>query len=237
MRYTDIIFFGAILVLGGILLYCCWLMLCALRKKNIPIVFAGTAYGKLPVSTKVNAKAIDILIDQVKAYTARNEDLRPFMVEGDSMQYADIHNDDIVLTKKTELNNESLPKVVVIKDVNPNSNQSFKLRRAWKVIPNDIDIQTFRTMIGCIINSDKFKEVKNLVGEKCPTDTELTDEIIGKFTALNKSEGQSYLISTTYRTKEKKIGFSIHNLEDVAGIVAFIESKKERTSKVSMPTH
>lgn len=237
MRYTDLISYGAILILGCILLYCCRLILCALRKKNIPIAYAGTAYGNLPVSTKVNAKAIDILIDQVKTITAANEDLRPFMVEGDSMQYADIHNGDIVLTEKPELNNESLPKVVVIKDVNSNSFESFKLRRAWKVISDDMDIPTFRTMIGFVINSEKFKEVKNLVGEKCPTDTELTDEIIGKFTALKKSEGQSYLISTTYRTREKKIGFSMHNFQDVVGMVAFIASKKERTSKVSIPLH
>ncbi|MDE6338362.1 MAG: hypothetical protein K2K97_01070 [Muribaculaceae bacterium] len=237
MRYTDLIFYGAILILCGILLYCCWLMLGAFRKKTIPIAYAGTAYGKRPVSTKVNAKAIDILIGQIKTNTEGNGYLRPFMVEGDSMQYADIHNGDIVLTEKPELNNGNLPKVVVIKDVNSDSNESFKLRRAWKVITDDIDILTFRTMIDCVVDSEKFKEVKNLVGEKCPTDTELKDEIIGKFTALKMSAGRSYLISTTYRTREKKIGFSIHNFEDVVGMVTFIASKKERSSKVAIPIH
>ena len=226
MDYTDFIFYGSILILSGIFFYCCWLMLCAFRKKNVPIAYAGTDHKKQPFSTKVNAKAIEVLIDDIKTKTSSNVCLSPYIVEGNSMQYADIHTGDIVLTEEPDFNKTSLPKVVVLKDKNVESYESFKLRRAWKLISDDLTISDFRNIINEIIESDKFKEVKVLVKDKCPVDKELLDEIITKYSALEKASGKSILISTTYRTTEDKIGFSIHSLDSVVGIVSYIAAKK-----------
>lgn len=226
MVYSDFIFWGAIVVLSGIFLYCCWLMISAFKTQSIPIAYAGSIHGPHPSSAKVNAKAIDIIKNQLRENSS-NENLIPYLVDGDSMQYADIHNGDIVLTEKPNFLNLELPKVIVLEGINnSDSTLIFKLRRAWKVLPNDTDILTFTEIIKDILVSDKFKELKSLVKHKCPTDSNLLEEIVDKYKHFDNSNREDIVISTTYRTGIQKIGFSLHRTADVVGVVAFIAAKK-----------
>lgn len=58
--------------------------------------------------------------------------------------------------------------------------------------------------------------------DRCPENEELINEVLTKYTQYIIEHPESQvLLSTTYRTEEKKIGFSIHSAVDVTGVVEY----------------
>lgn len=229
MMYTGFILWLAIFALGCIFLYCCWLILRSFRTEKISIAYAGTVHDHPQVSSKVNAKAVDYVIDKIKSQVSPEVNLIPFLVEGNSMQYADIHTGDIVITKEISENSEAyndlLPQVVVIKDNRSDTKDVFKLRRAWTIVPCSITSKDFSIIIETIIASKKFQDVKLLVKDKCPDDGTLMEGAMKKFSDFKCMQDNFVIISTTYRTKEDRIGFSVHSLQDVIGVVVSVAAK------------
>lgn len=226
--YGIYIFWVSVALLVAIVLYCFGVVGHDYRKVNVPIAYAGSIHDLKPSSAKVKAKYISILRDKICKNYEDEPNLNPFLIKGDSMQYASIHTDDIVFASKGALNIEALPVVVVIQDKESSQkSNNFKLRRAWKIVPPNIGCNGLHDELNQILHSEKFEELRILLGEKCPDNEILTDTLLQKF-RINYNNGinAQLIISTTYNTNDKKIEFSLHEYDDLVGEVKFIANRK-----------
>lgn len=226
---TFVIFL--VLFIGGIIL----------NKKNdvildrLPTVCAGSFDEKIPktvpyVSLKNN--------DFISGFGLGNEKLKiddydSYVVSGNSMQFGDIHTDDLVFVPKgfqsSDLN--EFPAVIVLRNSEAKDDKKkcqFKLRRAWERTRSDMGSEEIKDMVSDIMNSSKYKELKNRVGRRYGGDDVMLDDFTSRWDNFQSSHGDSpnedVIISTTYDVKKKKIHFSIHRASSVVGIVKYVSN-------------
>lgn len=226
MGIGYIIFWVSAFTLGIALLIYCAMLVCASRKISVPVAYAGSCHNKLPKSSFLKADLIDRLKSSIASEQQKKKDLKPFIVQGNSMQYAEIKSGDIVFANE-QLNSfdTNLPKIVVLSIASPDNKPAFKIRRTWRIIDADSNPNSVRQKVENTLNSPKFEELRIRVADKCPDDNVLINEVLEKYNSLPEEiKSKKLLLSTTYRTEDQKIGFSIHNASDLVGVVEYVSS-------------
>lgn len=229
METSKIIFWIATVILAmAFVVWCILMFILNKRRTNIkvPIACAGTGHDKLPRDVSMIKEFIENLAQ--KSMIPFNSNLKPYFIKGNSMQYAKIFNDSIVLAEKSNgvIDESELPKVIVLRISDARENEcQFKLRRAWKVITHDTTTANFEHEVLEVVSSSEFQELRNRIGEHCPSDESLMASALEKFNR-RRTEGsqETYILSTTYRTERKMVDFSLHRLSSLAGVARYAAS-------------
>lgn len=167
-----------------------------------------------------------------------NPEKIPYIVKGNSMQYANIHSDDIIFVRSIspeEIGN-TLPKVTLLSFCPGNSwAASHKIRRTWRIENDSIDEDSFRNSMQTILDSTIFEQLRNELHDKCPSDEVLMQGALRSLRDFRQKhqnnynasrEGEKILISTTYRTERDRLEFSIHSSNSLQGIVTSTMRRK-----------
>ncbi len=170
-----------------------------------------------------------------------------FVVEGDSMQFCDIHDKDLIFVKKgfriTDLKTDGFPYILVLKNSDPSNDEcpEYKIRRAWGISIFGDD--RFEKDVRAILESKDFEVIKTLKGKDGSDAYRGDEQVIEDFLTerLPRYEAKyikcdnpdilnrTVIISTTFDTDNRYIHFSIHPIASIVGIVkgAFTVDKKD----------
>lgn len=227
MDVGNMIFGVSAVVLCGVFLTYCIMLFRASRKIYIPIAYAGTVHDEVQSKSMVNSATITRLKNAIHSRSNDSKHLKAYMIKGNSMQFANIESGDIVFAEDcntSTLINE-FPKIVVLRHSAKEKGPTFKIRRAWRILPQDSDRNLIATTMYDVLSSKKFDELRELIGEKCPSNDVLISELLSKYDKLKANNKiDTLLLSTTYRSNEGKIGFSLHPVSSIAGVVVYVST-------------
>ena len=139
MVATQILFWIGIGIMVSILTACI-IGICRVRQASchsFEVACAGSTDNSYPdtVSIKVSRSLINT-----------NDQRTPYIVKGNSMQYANINTDDIIFVTQSspDLIMDGLPKVTLLSftPTNPGG-ASHKIRRTWRIVNASIDDDSF----------------------------------------------------------------------------------------------
>lgn len=162
-------------------------------------------------------------------------DYNSYLVQGDSMQFCDIHTGDVVFARKDfRLSDLSkFPSVVILKNQNASPGQcQFKIRRAWVVCADNLNDSEYVEIVKDIMQSPDYLILKDKAKNIYESDGKMLDGFMGKLNEYRSNRvlntfGQSFVISSTYDVDNKKIRFSIHRTSSLTGIVKYVASIKK----------
>lgn len=199
------------------------------KSVGVPIAYAGSLHGHHVSDKRIPSDIISKLTENVQVRLKPGVKLQPYAVSGDSMQFANIVSGDIVFANYSELENISFPKIVVLSDPeNGRKASNFKLRRAWGEISSNATSGVFEGKLNEILHSEDFMALRQQVGQKCPSDSDMKLLAIDKFNGFSKDERVcDFLISTTYRRSTDKIEFSLHPKNRLKGLVEAVCSPRD----------
>lgn len=215
----------------------------AIDTELLPTVCAGSTKKDLPI--KASEKVVSL---KYNSFTDDNgvklniSDYSAYIFAGNSMQFCDINEGDLLLVSKAFNPKElsELPAVIVLSDPKPDMTLSqFKLRRAWRICSDQLTDEEFEKILREILELDAFKQLKRELAEKgfSRSDEELINDFFKKGGRLERyrdkyktTQSQQIVISTTFDTGEEEIHFSIHQLTKVVGVKKYVYD-------VSKPTH
>lgn len=234
MLNTNILFWIGVVILASILIIAISGILKAIRDSHtsLTVACAGSIDNSYPDHVSVKMPK-DFISSKIKTDLSTERPI-PFLVKGNSMQYANIHSDDIIFVvnkKSSELNN-ILPKVTLL-SFTPGNNwsASHKIRRTWMIEKASIEENCFRNSMRTILASPLFEELRNELRDKCPSDEVLMEGAVRslrKYKEKNQQKNKSQsgdeliLISTTYRTERERLEFSIHPSSSLQGVVTSV---------------
>lgn len=150
-----------------------------------------------------------------------------YVVQGDSMKYAGINNNDFIFVSKDfDLSSlKSFPEILVIRYREERENKpQYKVRRAWYKGSIEDNLKDVATNI---MNMPKFNKLAQQYGYK--GQEWMIEDLIGK--RLNEykkayfengvcpDKYKQIVISTTFDTEKEEIHFSIHPVSLIVGIV------------------
>lgn len=201
----------------------------ALKKCRV-LNLAAAGSEKVDYKTKQVIGVYGLDLTQYKDSQGRvldPDDYNLFIVDGESMQFCGIHNNDLIFSTKTFVadTTDSFPAVLVVRKNHVIEDYpAYKVRRAWGVINYDSDpVKTVRNLL----QSDEFRQVKYL--SEYPGDEIIMEDFITLRLPRYENEfikcpvpdvkDRTVIISTTYNTEKKKIHFSIHPISRVVGKV------------------
>lgn len=154
--------------------------------------------------------------------------LSRFIVKGNSMQYANINSDDIVYVRKTDVDSirKALPKITLLSFAPKTPGMADrKIRRTWSVIKSDISDRDFDEILDSTLDKPQFIELRNRIGNKCPSNNMLKHiavESLKDYRHSHKGAVEDLLLSTTFRTEQNRIEFSIHPSSVLKGVVEYV---------------
>lgn len=165
-----------------------------------------------------------------------NPDLyEKYIVDGESMQFCGIHNNDLIFSTKGVSHLSEFPVVLVIKKNHITDNcPSFKIRRAWCVANYDDGLVDVARNL---LQTEMFQQIRQL--DDYDGDTALIKDFIEvRLPAYEKDfvkcenpneMDKNVVISTTYHTVDNKIRLSIHPLTKVMGkvVASFALTEKQ----------
>lgn len=152
-----------------------------------------------------------------------------FIVKGESMQFADIHDNYMIFVK--EKHDIDFPKVIVLRrETAPKDQVQYKIRRGWQFS----NVKDAESVVEKILDSKEFDIIRRL--QPYDNDTDMLHDFLHKRLKKYKQEHPfseekdnryfNVIISTTYHTEncpdEKdrgKIRFSIHPTSLLVGEV------------------
>ncbi|MBR2946397.1 MAG: hypothetical protein IKC18_06960 [Bacteroidaceae bacterium] len=153
-----------------------------------------------------------------------------FIVKGESMQFADIHDNYMIFVDK-EKRDIDFPKVIVLRrEAAPKDQVQYKIRRGWQFS----NVKDAENVVKNILASKEFDIIRKL--QPYDDDKSMLEDFVNKRLAryikehpFSNSEGDRYfdvIISTTYHTEKcpneeerGKIRFSIHPASLLVGEV------------------
>lgn len=202
-----------------------------LSREVLPTVSAGSHYKDIPaekesVSTTFNAfkNSAGLRLD--------TEEYNAYLVQGNSMQYCDIHTGDIVFSPKgfriEDL--KKFPSIIILKNNAATSGQcQYKIRRAWKICQDNLSESEYDDILKEIMESSDYKILKEKARDIYESDDEMLREFKRKLDIYIKERKASnatenIVISSTYDIDDKKIKFSIHRISSIVGIVKYVAS-------------
>lgn len=235
---NAILLVGIILIIGFLLTYI-WGE--NATRKNVKIIHerlademmttvsAGSHYMDIPpkmktVSTKYN------LFKRPSGQSLDPCAFDSYLVQGDSMQYCDIHTGDIVFSPKgfrlSDL--KKFPSVMILKNQIANPDQcQYKIRRAWVVCADNLEESVYIDIVKEIMESPDYLILKERAKNIYESNKRMLDGFLDKLEEYQSNRhpdslGQSIVISSTYDVDNKKIRFSIHRASSLMGIVKYV---------------
>jgi hypothetical protein len=202
-----------------------------LSKEVLPTVSAGSHYKDIPakkesVSTTFNAfrNSAGLRLD--------TDEYNAYLVQGNSMQYCDIHTGDIVFSPKgfrvDDLN--KFPSIIILKNNEATSEQcQYKIRRAWKICQDNLSEPKYDDILKEIMESSEYIILKEKARDIYESDDEMLKEFKRKLDIyINERKTsdttENIVISSTYNVDDKKIKFSIHRISSIMGMVKYVAS-------------
>lgn len=205
-----------------------------LADEMMTTVSAGSHYMEIPPRMKTVSTKYNLFKDRSGQRLDTNA-YGSYLVQGDSMQYCDIHTGDVVFARKDFRLSDltKFPSVVILKNQNATPEQcQFKMRRAWMVCADNLEDSEYMGVVKDIMHSPDYLILK----EKAKSIYESDDNMLNGFMEKLKeyrenrhpySLGQSIVISSTYDVDNRKIRFSIHRTSSIIGIVKYVASIKK----------
>ncbi|MDE7421011.1 MAG: hypothetical protein K2N35_12470 [Muribaculaceae bacterium] len=155
--------------------------------------------------------------------------LARFIVKGNSMQYANINSDDLVYVRETDVDSirKDLPKITLLSFTPKSPGMADrKIRRTWSIIKSDVCDRDFDEILNSILNTPEFFELRNRIGDKCPSNDMLKKIAIDSLDRYRQKHSsdtiEDLLLSTTFRSEQNRIEFSIHPASALQGVVAYV---------------
>ncbi len=207
----------------------------AADRELLPTVCAGSSkkYKPIKAEEEVVSLKYNTFTDE-KGLKLNISDYSAYIVAGNSMQFCDINEGDLLLASKAadERDMEELPAVIVLLDPKADKTLSqFKLRRAWRICSDQLSDEEFKDILKEILELDTFKQLKKELEEKgfSRSDEELINDFFKKSGRLERYKSkyktnvsQKIVISTTFDTDDEEIHFSIHQLSKVVGVKKYV---------------
>ncbi len=154
-------------------------------------------------------------------------DYNLFIVDGESMRFCGIYNNDVIFSTKTFTAEDacSFPVVLVIrKNHVVEGYPAYKIRRAWCVVNYDSGLIE---VVKNLLESDSFQLIRKL--PEYPGDEFIIDDFVTLRLPRYEEvfincpnadvKDRSVIISTTYNTQDKVVHLSIHPVNRVVGKV------------------
>ena len=189
---------------------------------------AGSDKDDIIIPDKINVKALRTSeFKDSKGNTLNPENYLQFIVQGESMQFCGIHNNDLIFADHNfEITaNTHYPVALVLRKYQLKEDETqFKIRRTWKCCTL-IDEDKLKQDLADIIKSDSFQKIRQLPiydGDNTLIDDALykryPDYLVKNGHGANLSNRQ-IVISTTYHTDTKELRFSLHPVSHIVGKV------------------
>lgn len=242
----ETIFFGIIaicLIVIGVIFIISMKMFSELLKKAIPVKIkvscAGSAVPNTPNEIKVQGLYSQKFYDKNNNLVDPN-DYIPYYVKGQSMLLCGINDDDVIFTKKIQIDSISFnkPHVYVLerdgfvrqKASIEKDYADYKVRRTWAIVRLGED-----NLIECakqIMETEEFKDLRNKHPKSFLSEDEMikdfNDERIKKYyeqyplCAEESDSNHIAIISTTLKSSmNNKVTFSIHPARTIVGEVFY----------------
>jgi len=199
----------------------------------LPVVCAGNPTDD--ADTEVKTVSLDnfALVDENGKELDLENTYEAFVVSGESMSLAEIHEGDLVLSKKGMRFGRDIqfPDIFVLDREHPKDKEpKVKLRRVWAVCKLNASNDAMKESLQQIFSMKDFKVLQN---DSCyPGDDSMVDQFINYRLPLYRKEHPGCeragspnffaVISTTLRTNKHEIGFSIHPVKAIRGRVDYV---------------
>lgn len=206
--------------------------------RQLNLAVAGSDEGCHKAARTVSVRGLECTRYQdSKGHDLNPSDYNLYIVDGESMQFCGIHDNDLLFSTKGCSFDKSaeFPMVLVIKKNHiANDCPAYKIRRAWRIANYEDNLLAIAKEL---LQSDEFQQIRRL------SDYDDDNAVIKDFevTRLKRYEesfincenpnemDKEVVISTTYHTKDKQIRLSIHPVTKVMGqvIASFPLSKDQ----------
>lgn len=195
------------------------------------VVCAGSVDNSYPATVKIK------IPNDPKKYGGNiskeeMDSLSRFIVKGNSMQYAKINPNDLIYVKEMDLGTlrHNLPKITLLKfDAKSPKLADKKIRRTWSIIDSNISDDDFNDTLDTILGSATFHELRYDMGQKCPSNEILKRVALERLHNYkeahyhnNEDAIEDLLLSTTFRTEDDCLEFSIHPASALQGVVVYV---------------
>lgn len=218
------------------------LILYQIQKNNAPIMSvacAGSEKFDTPRELRItNLDASDFKGEDGSVIDSR--DYERYITVGNSMLLGGIRDKDVIFVKKgIDLTECTFPIILVLRRepaaMEKASSQyddkaELKIRRTWKTCTLSQSDEDIVNMVGEIIESNKFQEIRQLDTSKFLTPDWMKDDVrcrISRYRAEHigcedaENENNAALLSTTYDTEQGRVHFSIHPKRTIVGEVKY----------------
>lgn len=201
------------------------------------VACAGSEKPHTPKELKVtNIHWNDFLDD--KGRPLKKEKFHTYIINGQSMLLGGIQDNDIIFVdNQTDINKLSFPIIMALhreqiamnKAAQYGDKAEIKIRRTWDKCELT-DKQAILKLVSNIIDSDKFKRLRNIDVTKFPTKEWLLVDLQRRLDryceehpnhTLQNHKDHTILISTTLDTNRNIVHFSIHSSGCVIGEVKY----------------
>lgn len=227
-------FYLGLIILGAVLIAAVVGIISVSRKTytTFPVACAGSVDARYPATERVKLPS-NFSFGGKKGMPSEAAEMETYIVRGNSMQYANIRPNDIVFVSPVDLKtiDRKLPMITLL-SFTPKAPgmASHKIRRTWKVVASDINERDFDAEMDRILASEAFEALRNEMGNRCPADSELKEIARRSLRRYRESArhdlAEPIVISTTFRTENDRLEFSIHPLSSVKGQVAFVSHQQ-----------
>lgn len=192
--------------------------------KDVTVACAGSGESEYPFSKRIRSSELVNVWNLIDSQ--ENPSLyTPYIVKGNSMQYANLNPNDILIAKRQDIRtaSDSFPSIVVISisDAMPGTCQ-YKIRRAWRVVNENASLSQFENIVDDVLASDHFADLRIQAKSRCPNDNDLKSEIMEDFSRYGRDG--DVLLSTTYKTDLQRIHFSLHKISSVVGVAEYVSA-------------
>lgn len=194
---------------------------------DLPVACAGSIDGNYPANVRVKLPN-DFNPKDKHIGNSDSQDLRSFIVKGNSMQYANINPNDIIFVSPLDADSITNLPIITLLSFKPKNRgmASYKIRRTWKLVDADISIYDFDSVMDEILSSKEFLKLSDEMGRRCPENHQLKAIARRRFSEFKASSGfnpqDRFLISTTFRTERDRLEFSIHSVNSIEGEVTMV---------------
>ena len=205
------------------------------EKRKLKWALAGTDDGCHRSAQTVEVCGLEYtLYKDANGNNLNPDDYDLYIVDGESMKFCGIHNNNLIFATKgyTFDKSSTFPMVLVIrKNRIEEDKPAYKIRRAW-LTANYSD--GLMDVAKHLLQSDKFQEIRRL--SDYDGDTPVLNDFEKSIQKYERDyididnpneQDKEVVISTTYRTREKKIRLSIHPVTKVMGKVVASYSLSE----------
>lgn len=198
---------------------------------RVPVAHAGNEDGATPVHPEESIGGLSMIEFKNSCGEIMNpKDYDLFIVEGECMQYVNIHDKNLVFATKGfdfKSYKGEMPIVLVMKrtTASPDTPQ-YKLRRSWRFCEYTSEPGKLEEVVKAIMNTSEFQEIRNR--KTYDSDDEMVSDFRDRLKGFeakyikNREGAEAYkdiVLSTTYHTAAEKTRFSIHPVSNIVGKV------------------